>query len=79
MDTFVYSLTQKEYLAYAVLKNIYGNAVPIKYGNSHGILSNALNKAGVSAGVVGFNATYSDSGLTGFFLVTDPSDAPAVS
>lgn len=68
-------LTQKEYLAYAILKNIYGTPVTVKYGNSHGILSKALDKAGVSAGVVGFNATYSDLGLTGFALMTDPDNA----
>ncbi|XP_065211971.1 cytochrome b-c1 complex subunit 2, mitochondrial [Planococcus citri] len=70
-------VTQKEYLAYAVLKNIYGTPVPIKYGNSHGILSKALSKANLAAGVIGFNATYSDSGLTGFFMITDPDNAAA--
>lgn len=66
-------------MAYAVLKHIYGVPVPVKYGESQGILSKALNKSNLSAAVIGFNASYSDSGLTGFYLIASPQDAAAVS
>lgn len=51
----------------------------MKYSNGVGILNKALTKTGITAAVTGFAASYSDSGLVGFFFVANSSDAAKVS
>jgi len=74
-----YRYTKKEYLAYAVLRFVYGNISPTKYGSSHGILNKPVTNSGALGVLTGFSSTYTDSGLVGFFLVADAKSAPKVS
>lgn len=67
--------TKKEYVPYAVLKHVYGNPPPTKYGAGHGLLNKALTSTGVLGVVSGFNVGYSDSGLVGFFLAASARNA----
>jgi ubiquinol-cytochrome c reductase core subunit 2 len=56
----------QEGIAFMVLQQAAGVSPSVKWGNSAGVISKAVQAAAPNTGVVALNAGYSDSGLFGF-------------
>lgn len=70
----------KESIAFAVLQKVAGDGPRVKYGASSSPLAKALSSACPDHfGVVGFNASHSDSGLFGLILSAPAQSAGTVS
>ena len=65
----------KEAVANRILQHILGISPRIKRGNGQGQLQKAMSKVNGDASVAAINYSYSDVGLVGAFIVSDPQSA----
>jgi len=65
----------KEAVANRVLQHILGISPRVKRGNGQGQLQKALSKVNGNASVAAINYSYSDAGLIGAFIASDPQCA----
>jgi hypothetical protein len=65
-------------LAFMLLKNVLGNGPRILRGDGAGKLDKAVSKVGGNKAVAGVNYSYSDSSLTGAFIVAESSNVGQV-
>lgn len=72
---------EKDALAYAVLQRALGSGPRVKWGNSVSPLQRDATSAASAEqfAITAFNAAYSDSGLFGFVLSSQPNVAGSVS
>ena len=68
----------KEAVANRVLQHILGISPRVKRGNGQGQLQKALSKVNGNASVAAINYSYSDAGLIGAFIASDPQCAGKV-